>query len=84
MTDTRIVVLALDGRYVTMGRHSTPSADELQRATDALAAQGVTAWLASMDGSPHGKRPPALREIKPLTGEGRFEDAVAAFVRSLR
>lgn len=77
-TDTRTIVLAADGRFVTLGRHSEPSDAELAQVTATLAATGVTAWLATMHGSPHGKRAPKITAIRGLHGEGDFAAAVAA------
>ena len=78
-TDTRTIVLAADGRYVTLGRHSEPSDAELAQVTATLAASGLTAWLATMQGSPYGKRAPKIAAIRALHGEGDFDAAVAAF-----
>lgn len=52
MTETRTVLLAEDGRYVTLGRHSEPSQDEIDTAIAALIASGSAGWVASMIGSP--------------------------------
>jgi len=47
--ERRWVVIAPDGRYVTLGRHSDPSELEVQDAENALRAQGLNGWLAVME-----------------------------------
>jgi len=78
-TETRTVILASDGRYVGLGRYSEPTADEINRAREALAAQGLTAWLATMHGNPYTRRKPTFTARELLTGAGDFTAAVAAF-----
>lgn len=80
LTETRTIILALDGRTVTLGRFYQPTSDEIEAARVALAQQGVTAWLATMDGNPYATNPPRLTEVTPLVGEGSFADAVAAYL----
>jgi len=84
MADTRTIVLAADGRYVTLGRHSEPSDAELAQVTETLAAEGLTAWLATMQGSPFGKRAPKIAVIRALHGKGDFAAAVAAYRATAR
>lgn len=84
MTATRTIVLAADGRYVTLGRHSEPSDVELAQVTETLTANGLTAWLATMQGSPFSKRAPKIAAIRALHGEGDFAAAVAAYRAAAR
>jgi hypothetical protein len=49
--DTRIVVLGDDGRVATLGRHSSPSEEEIASAAAALARQRLGGWLATMSGT---------------------------------
>ena len=53
-TETRWIVLGIDGRHVSLGR-SEPSEAEVMAASDALAAQGLSGWLARMQGWLFGK-----------------------------
>ncbi|CAB4169564.1 hypothetical protein UFOVP1302_35 [uncultured Caudovirales phage] len=80
MIDPRTIILCDDGRYVTLGRHSEPSEAEISAAAQALAAQGVGGWLATMSGTAYQRRCPKLeirREIAaPRHG---WDSAVAAF-----
>ncbi|MCA3360078.1 MAG: hypothetical protein ING02_18970 [Roseomonas sp.] len=49
-TETRWIVLGTDGRHVSLGR-TKPSEAEIATASDALAAQGLSGWLARMQGN---------------------------------
>ncbi len=64
--ERRWVVVATDGRYVTLGRHSDPSEDEITIAERALRTQGLSGWLAIMEGDPWLGTPPRLLEVRPL------------------
>ena len=46
-TQQRWIVLGTDGRHVSLGR-TEPSEAEVKAASDALAAQGFSGWLARM------------------------------------
>lgn len=48
-TETRWIVLGTDGRHVSLGR-TEPSEAEVMASSDALAAQGLSGWLARMQG----------------------------------
>jgi len=69
-----------DGRFVTLGRASDPTDDEISRAGEALRVARTAGWLAVMRGNPYRKRAPEVMRVRPL-GEpaGTFEAAVAAF-----
>lgn len=83
-TERRWVVLGTDGRYVTLGRASDPSEDELRQAEASLRAQGLSGWLAVMQGNPHVGAVPRLMEVRPLA-EPRlpFEKAAEACIRAI-
>jgi len=49
--ERRWIILAQDGRHVTMGRAAPPSDAEIAAAAAALAAQGLAGWLAMLDGN---------------------------------
>ncbi len=82
--ERRWVVLGTDGRYVTLGRASDPSDDEVRGAEEALRAQGLSGWLAVMQGNPHVGALPRLIEVRPLA-EPRvpFEKAAEACVQAI-
>ena len=48
-TEIRWMILGADGRHVSLGR-TEPSEPEVVAASDALAAQGLSGWLARMQG----------------------------------
>lgn len=61
------IVLATDGRYVALGRHSDPTDLEVSQVEDGLVAQGLAGWLAVMEGDYWTKRTtPTLRPVRPL------------------
>ncbi len=80
-SERRWIILAQDGRHVTMGRAAPPSAAEVEAAAMALAAQGLAGWLATLDGNYWTRRRVALAPLQTL-GDGASLDwpaAVAAF-----
>jgi len=46
-TETRWIVLGADGRHVSLGRTES-SETEVKTASDALAAQGLSGWIARL------------------------------------
>jgi hypothetical protein len=83
--ERRWIVLGIDGRFVTLGRASDPSEDEVVGAEEALRAQGLSGWLAIMEGNPYTGPIPRLMEVRPLADPSvRFADAAAACTRSIK
>ena len=70
-TETRWIVLGTDGRHVSLGR-AEPSEAEIATASDALAAQGISGWLARMQGDYYSRRRVML---EPLQRIGIAQDA---------
>jgi hypothetical protein len=82
--ERRWVVLGTDGRYVTLGRASDPSEDEVRSAEQALRTQGLAGWLAVMEGNPYVGAVPRLLEVRPLAAPDiAFADAAAACIRTI-
>lgn len=82
--ERRWIVLSTDGRYVTLGRASDPSEDEVRQAEGRLRAKGLAGWLAVMEGNPYVGAIPSLMEVRPLADPGvPFQDASAACVRAM-
>ena len=80
--EKRWIVLSDDGRHVTLGRHSDPSDDEINRAGEALRATGIGGWLALLEGIYYGRGEVALmmvREVAPPRAQWDF--AVASFIK---
>jgi hypothetical protein len=79
--EARWIILGTDGRHVTLGRHTDPSPEEVQKAEAGLAAQGLTGWLAVMKGGYYSRQEPSLMMVRPLCDPQRpFAEAVAAFL----
>jgi hypothetical protein len=78
--ERRWIVLTEDGRFVTLGRASDPTKEELAAAEAAMRAQGTAGWLALMEGSPYVAALPTFLEVRPLADPaGTFAEAVDAF-----
>jgi hypothetical protein len=75
--ERRWIILAQDGRHVTMGRAAPPSEAEVEAAAAALTAQGLAGWLATLDGNYWSRRRVALAPLQML-GDGATLDWPAA------
>ena len=79
--ERRWIILAPDGRHVTMGRAAPPSDAEVEAAAAALVAQGLAGWLATLDGNYWSRRRVALAPVQML-GDGaslNWPAAITAF-----
>ena len=77
---SRTIILAEDGRHVTIGRDSQPSEDEIKRSATALRAANIGAWLATMTGEYYGKGKVGLQMHREIsTPKRRYDEAEAAF-----
>jgi DNA-binding transcriptional MocR family regulator len=79
-TETRWIILGADGRHVSLGR-TEPSEAEIVIASDALAAQGLSGWLARMQGEYYSRGKVMLESIKRIGAdhEADWQAALAAF-----
>ena len=79
-TETRWIVLGTDGRHVSLGR-SEPSVAEVMTASDALAAQGLSGWLARMWGEYYSRKNVTLEPLQRIGAddEADWQAALAAF-----
>ena len=75
--ERRWIILAQDGRHVTMGRAAPPSETEVEAAAAALVAQGLAGWLATLDGIYWSRRRLTLAPVQTL-GDGASLDWPAA------
>ncbi len=66
VADRRWIIIAQDGRHVTMGRAAPPSEAEVEAAAAALTAQGLAGWLATLDGNYWSRRRVALAPVQML------------------
>jgi len=64
--ERRWIILAHDGRHVTMGRAAPPSEAEVETAAAALTAQGLAGWLATLDGNYWSRRRVTLAPLQML------------------
>jgi hypothetical protein len=78
-TETRWIVLGRDGRHVSLGR-TEPSEAEIATASDALAAQGLSGWLARMQGDYYSRATVTLEPLQRISAEHEA-DWQAAVVR---
>ena len=79
-TETRWMVLGTDGRHVYLGR-TEPGEAEVMAASDALAAQGLSGWLARMQGEYYSRRGMTLQPIQRIgiAHDADWQAALAAF-----
>jgi hypothetical protein len=82
LRERRWLIVAHDGRHVTVGRATDPTDEEVERAGAALLDLGLGGWLVVMEGFYHrpGSEPHLLvvRQISPCSttweeAAGRFE-----------
>jgi hypothetical protein len=80
-SERRWIILAQDGRHVTMGRAAPPSEAEVEAAAAALAAQGLAGWLATLDGNYWARCRVALVAVQMLGGDATLDwpTAIIAF-----
>ena len=79
-TESRWIVLGTDGRHVSLGR-TEPSETEIATANDALAAQGLSGWLACMQGDYYSRGKVMLEPLERIGAEHEadWKLALAAF-----
>ena len=79
-TETRWIILGTDGRHVSLGR-SEPSEAEVMAASDALAAQGLSGWLARLHGAYYIRGKVMLEPLQRIGAdhEADWQAALAAF-----
>jgi hypothetical protein len=79
--EKRWIVLADDGRHVTVGRHTDPTEDEIVRAGAGLQANGVGGWLAVTEGVYYGAGSLSVMMVREIAPAGQtWEAAVSAFM----
>jgi hypothetical protein len=78
--ETRWIVLGTDGRHVSLGR-TEPSEAEVLAASHALAAQGLSGWLARMQGEYYSRGCVMLEPIQRIgiAHDANWQAALSAF-----
>ena len=64
MADT--IIMADDGRHVTVGRASQPTEEEIVSAEATLADMGMGGWLCRMSGAYHDRSDVTLTRLRAL------------------
>jgi hypothetical protein len=79
-TETCWIVLGTDVRHVSLGR-TEPSEAEIATASDALAAQGLSGWLACMQGDYYRRARLTLEPVQRIgvAKEQSWQAALASF-----
>jgi hypothetical protein len=79
-TESRWIMLGTDGRHVSLGR-TEPSEAEVMAASNALGAQGLSGWLARMQGDYYSRRKVTLEPLQRIGAaqEPDWQAALAAF-----
>jgi hypothetical protein len=79
-TVTRWIVLGTDGRHVSLGR-TEPSEMEVLAASNALAAQRLSGWLAHMQGDYYSRGSVTLEPLQRIGAahEADWQAALAVF-----
>jgi hypothetical protein len=80
--EQRWIILATDGRHVTLGRDAAPTVAEVAQAASALTAIALTGWLVRLDGEYRPRRSkPVLTPIRSRAGATNrdWPTAMAAF-----
>ena len=79
-TEIRWMVLGTDGRHVSLGR-TEPSEAEVKTTSDALAAQGLSGWLARLWGEYYSRKNVTLEPLQRIGAEHEadWQAALAAF-----
>ena len=82
-TETRWIVLGADGRHMSLGRATPPSEIEIIGVSDALAEQGLSGWLARMQGDYYSRGKVTLEPLRRIGAdhEADWQAALAAFQR---
>jgi hypothetical protein len=79
-TESRWIVVGTDGRHVSLGRNE-PSEAEVATASDALAALGLSGWLARMRGEYYSRGCVMLEPIRRIGAphEADWQAALSVF-----
>ncbi|MBW4095964.1 MAG: hypothetical protein HIU81_11650 [Acidobacteria bacterium] len=65
--EKRWLVLAEDGRHITLGRHSNPSDEEVLDVSQQLNGMGLAGWLAISEGGYYSTNAVTLLMVRQIT-----------------
>jgi hypothetical protein len=82
--ERRWIILAEDGRHVTVGRCSDPTEEELVRASNRLRGLGLGGWLAVTEGQYYGRGQLALMMVRELAATATLWESAVEKFRALR
>jgi len=82
--ERRWIILADDGRHVTVGRHSDPCEDDIIRAGEALRAAGHGGWLAILEGVYYGDGPVTIMQVREIASPTTAWGAAVESFHALR
>lgn len=79
--ERRYLLIARDGRYTTLGRHTEPDEETLDTAAEGLDSLGLAGWYVLSEGRYHSPDDAvALLPIRRLTAtDGDWEVAASEF-----
>ena len=82
----RWIVLGANGRHMSLGRATPPTDIEIIGVSDALTAQGLSGWLACMQGDYYSRRKVTLDPLQRIgiAHDGDWQAALAAFQTARR
>ena len=77
----RWIVLGADGRHMSLGRATPPTDIEIIGVSDALTAQGLSGWLAYMQGDYYSRRRVTLEPLQRIGAphDADWQAALTAF-----
>ena len=77
----RRIVIGADGRHMSLGRATPPIDIEIIGVSDALTAQGLSGWLACMQGDYYCRGKLTLEPLQRIgiSHEADWQAALAAF-----
>jgi hypothetical protein len=80
--EKRWIILADDGRHVTIGRHTDPSIEEIDLAAENLKHNGVGGWLAVTEGRYYSRGQLSLMMVREIAApRSAWDEAVATFMK---
>ena len=80
--EKRWVILADDGRHVTLGRHTDPTSEEIDAAAEGLDKIGVGGWRAVLEGVYYSRGTVSLLMVREVAApRAEWDTAVALFKR---